>query len=723
MLSPPSTRAPPSDVSEEDSIDISTLVTLGLSVGDIEKLWASAPVDAEQVRAAAERLLRQGSDTAVPVSRMASFGLDLVRRGSSNVDGLLAALNAELENPPDRFCDPIMFTLMDEPVVLSSGHHFDRTTVLDERGKLRFQRCPMTRERLMPTAYPLLFLRREIVEFKVRRLDAVLAAAERCGEGESRRKLLGFARGLLRAVGGFHHARPAAAFWKMRLSGAQGVRGLIDALKELQEDEVRTVSRAADDGAGGAGGGTSNAALHLLEETASTVLADRVRAVAQGDGGWDEASPLLLEVVRGLTAIADRPAWVDVWLGLIAGAVSSAGLVSEEARELLADAFAALSAPTSVEYWSLRLSLCAAAPDRLPILQQLRRRLEPQRIGRVERVVVSGAGVGPANGTYERDGEYEGAPLFKNGDQWMLRYRMPSGNLRWYIADRHQLSSDDGDLYWIGSEALLPPCSLPWNLAKDGRAPVPTMSLVRAATSLVESSAAPLLALLAEHAAKLRSAGVPTAPLDQPLPPAGALASISGRRGWWVDRLSLNFRDGAAIVYGQEGGDAVEDFELREGEAVVGVCQWSSGQFLGEAIELLTSEGRTHRIASMLPRWRLERIAEVYRPQRVFGLTTSARAAEWGGDMPRWSGGPAEAVEGEVVGLRWGNRAEQPNVLCAVLVRSGSGGEAWHETRVLDEEPFLGGEDGGDGGELGVGDASALGASAATLGDASEPEL
>ncbi|EOD17427.1 hypothetical protein EMIHUDRAFT_210134 [Emiliania huxleyi CCMP1516] len=66
-----------------------------------------------------------------------------------------------------------------------------------------------------------------------------------------------------------------------------------------------------------------------------------------------------------------------------------------------------------------------------------------------------------------------------------------------------------------------------------------------------------------------------------------------------------------------------------------------------------------------------------------------------------------------------GNRAEQPNVLCAVLVRSGSGGEAWHETRVLDEEPFLGGEDGGDGGELGVGDASALGASEATLGDAS----
>ena len=49
MLSPPSTRAPPSDVSEEDSIDISTLVALGLSVGDIEKLWASAPVDAEQV--------------------------------------------------------------------------------------------------------------------------------------------------------------------------------------------------------------------------------------------------------------------------------------------------------------------------------------------------------------------------------------------------------------------------------------------------------------------------------------------------------------------------------------------------------------------------------------------------------------------------------------------------------------------------------------------------
>jgi len=31
---------------------------------------------------------------------------------------------------------------------------------------------------------------------------------------------------------------------------------------------------------------------------------------------------------------------------------------------------------------------------------------------------------------------------------WLLRYRiLSSGNLWWYIADKHSLDSDDGDMY------------------------------------------------------------------------------------------------------------------------------------------------------------------------------------------------------------------------------------------------------------------------------------
>ena len=49
---------------------------------------------------------------------------------------------------------------------------------------------------------------------------------------------------------------------------------------------------------------------------------------------------------------------------------------------------------------------------------------------------VDGAGSAEVDGLYVRDGEYGGAPLFKKGRLWLLRYRIPSsGNLWWYIAD------------------------------------------------------------------------------------------------------------------------------------------------------------------------------------------------------------------------------------------------------------------------------------------------
>ena len=62
--------------------------------------------------------------------------------GRSEKDELgdqLGALKAEVDDPPDRFRDPIMLTLMDEPVVISSGHHFDRATLYDARDRFRFK--------------------------------------------------------------------------------------------------------------------------------------------------------------------------------------------------------------------------------------------------------------------------------------------------------------------------------------------------------------------------------------------------------------------------------------------------------------------------------------------------------------------------------------------------------------------------------------------------------
>ena len=88
---------------------------------------------------------------------------------------------------------------------------------------------------------------------------------------------------------------------------------------------------------------------------------------------------------------------------------------------------------------------------------------------------VSGAGSSEVNGFYERDGEYGGAPLYKNGQWWLLRYVMKSGSAWWYIADKDSLDSNDGDMYRVKHEGMVPPTDVEWMKAKDGVVPAPTL--------------------------------------------------------------------------------------------------------------------------------------------------------------------------------------------------------------------------------------------------------
>ena len=86
---------------------------------------------------------------------------------------------------------------------------------------------------------------------------------------------------------------------------------------------------------------------------------------------------------------------------------------------------------------------------------------------------VVGAAIPQANGLYARDGTYSGAPLFKNGQLWLLRYTI--GTTRyWYIADKDQLDRDDGDLYRVRASGNVPP-STGWTVARDGVEPAPSL--------------------------------------------------------------------------------------------------------------------------------------------------------------------------------------------------------------------------------------------------------
>ena len=157
--------------------DLAALLSLGLQISDVERLWReNKEVDMSEVFAAGARLLGQ---PGVPVKRQVTVGLEIASSAPARADvtRLAEMLRNELDEPPEHFRDPIMLTLMSDPVVISSGHVFDRSTVFDGT-TFRFQCCPMTRAHVEPRAFPLVYLKAQIVDFKLRRLTGIWAAVE-----------------------------------------------------------------------------------------------------------------------------------------------------------------------------------------------------------------------------------------------------------------------------------------------------------------------------------------------------------------------------------------------------------------------------------------------------------------------------------------------------------------------------------------------------------------
>ena len=124
--------------------DLAALLSLGLQLSDVERLWRqNKQIDMSDVYAAGTRLLAQPGKPVI--ARQASVGIEIARRAPDRalliLPELAELLRNELDEPPDEFRDPVMLTLMREPMVISSGHVFDRDTVYD-RGAFRFQACP-----------------------------------------------------------------------------------------------------------------------------------------------------------------------------------------------------------------------------------------------------------------------------------------------------------------------------------------------------------------------------------------------------------------------------------------------------------------------------------------------------------------------------------------------------------------------------------------------------
>ena len=176
--------------------DMAELLNLGLKLDDIERLWKDVrDLDMAAVHAIGARLLgtcADGPECRPPVhlSRQPSLSLSLLAGKQLHEDSVpivVARLVREFEDPPSQFKDPVSLCLMKEPMVLSSGHIFDRETIYDARGNFRFKCCPLSREPLERRAFPNHPLKAQIVEYALKRLDALLAALEGLGSASSRR--------------------------------------------------------------------------------------------------------------------------------------------------------------------------------------------------------------------------------------------------------------------------------------------------------------------------------------------------------------------------------------------------------------------------------------------------------------------------------------------------------------------------------------------------------
>ena len=79
-----------------------------------------------------------------------------------------------MDDPDQEFIDPIMYTVMQEPVVISTGQILDKNTVLDAQGKLRMKKCPITRKNIEEKVYPQVQLKSKIRDWQIKRFNLII---------------------------------------------------------------------------------------------------------------------------------------------------------------------------------------------------------------------------------------------------------------------------------------------------------------------------------------------------------------------------------------------------------------------------------------------------------------------------------------------------------------------------------------------------------------------
>jgi len=143
------------------------------------------------------------------------------------VDPNIKRLVDEMRAPED-FMDPLFQHLMRDPIALSSGHIFDRTSVLDSNGELKFRKCPLSGKNLSSSVVSLIPKRRQIEHFKATRDRNVTEVARKMissGDYESFHSVLEGVEDYIKGLGDNYLtlARELVAMW----SGVREASGLM----------------------------------------------------------------------------------------------------------------------------------------------------------------------------------------------------------------------------------------------------------------------------------------------------------------------------------------------------------------------------------------------------------------------------------------------------------------------------------------------------------------
>lgn len=177
-------------VIEEDAILVEELLSAGVPLERTVELFRNR-IGERDINRIARKIF--GPENAP--------NLSLTKLGENILERSLTAAGDEVfmhgyisnlaEEAPDEFLDPILMTIMKDPVVLSSGLVLDRDTVLDATtGRLKFSTCPITRERLKKEVYPVLFLKKKLVDFKEKKIRPMLAAAAKLVENDNLKEFI-----------------------------------------------------------------------------------------------------------------------------------------------------------------------------------------------------------------------------------------------------------------------------------------------------------------------------------------------------------------------------------------------------------------------------------------------------------------------------------------------------------------------------------------------------